>query len=507
MSQNVVELTQREYPEKQAFSPPEKPSRAPSLGDGEVDQTAKVVSERAHVLRLVNGVEDALKALRNDSLELYSFDESRDEGPEDVAATVKSVAQRIVHLFNPTSANDVLFRPEQAKLQRQIELEVAYAELAYILQLLKGMKRTIVVMASKGGAGKTPLITNLAVLHSWLATVANLLLEGNENDGTVNLRLDLRRSEQSLLNDVLADHDLIIDHETACENLGKHKQTSVYALLSDPNTTNNKFTMEEFLSMHQTLRPKYRNCFGDTGNGNSHAANEGLFLEADVVLFPAVADDMATFNTLLSTMINLYQLNHIDKLQKHSFVVINGTHEGNTVGKFLQRFHSVATELVAAQIDHKTKEKKPPYWTDDPTQLLRDLGFDYDEERKEFTGKKIYMVPFSQWIRDGKPASVLPEETGLETLVAYARILVDCFKQEVPTLEQKKYHVNRRLRERDEPSTLVKATPATAENLLIKRLIRALEGADTTPGLQAQIEEVASTVAKRELREMLNPAS
>ena len=67
--------------------------------------------------------------------------------------------------------------------------------------------------------------------------------------------------------------------------------------------------------------------------------------------------------------------------------------------------------------------------------FLRDIGFGYDEEHDRITGGHVRFVPYSQWIADGKPISVLPEDIGQDTLIAALRILIECLTMEAPTQE------------------------------------------------------------------------
>lgn len=471
---------------------PPQPTAAPARSiqinqDAELTKATRLREYGEHTLRLVQEVEMVLADYLDGRL--IRTDDA-DATPDVTGLSLKEATHAVHSLmeqFSPTHAIRALGDDKRLRLQEQIALEVAYAELCYILRLLvKSIQRTIVVLTSKGGAGKTPLITNLAVLHSFVTTTSNLFLEGNENDGTANMRLGLNRAEQILLNLALSDHTLIKDRNTSERNLGKHAQTSLYVLLSDANEANNMFTMELFLYMYEVLRTQFGSIFGDTGNGNESAANEALFLECDVALLSAVADDPATFAPLLTTLTNLYKLGHKEKVQQQTRIVISGTKPGDTIDNYIERFRMEAARLVQPKFSFNGGKTKPEYWTEDPDQLLRDIGFDYNETEQRFTGKKIFLVPYSQWIREGKPASVLPEETGLETLVAYLEILVDCFRSDVQTTERKAAEIERRLKERSEISPLSSLSKETQANIILQRISQVLQNTNQAPGLDAE---------------------
>jgi cellulose biosynthesis protein BcsQ len=494
MSDTIVNATATPKPivDPPARAPRSYPGQEESLATAahaEMDKAARLREYREHTLRLVQEVEVVFADYLDGRLTRVD-----DNIPESlvIEPTVKRLVfsfREVLQNLNPTNANQAFVKVEQLHLRRQIALEVAYAELCYILiQLAKSNQRTITVLTSKGGAGKTPLITNLAVLFSFVTSTSNLFLEGNENDGTANMRLGLNRAEQILLNQALSDHSLIKDRNTTDRNLGQHPQANLHALLSDANKDNNMFTMELFLYMYDVLRTQFANIFGDTGNGNESAANEGLFLESDIAILSAVADDPATFSPLLTTMTNLFKLGHVAKLQKYTRIVINGTRPGDSVADFIERFRSEAAKLVQPKFTFSGGETKPEYWTEDPDQLLRDIGFDYDEKQQRFTGKKIHLVPFSEWIRKGKPASVLPEETGLETLVAYLEILADCFKSEVQAPDEKRKEIERRLKERNETSVLSDLSNKTRVDIILQRLAGALAGLGHDSELDAVLD-------------------
>ena len=429
------------------------PDKQPTIHSEGFDGYTSLRTAKEQHLRLITAVRDTVEETRRLATSLPPEVPEADDETRNLNRYLSPAVTIIKNRFNLHRPSEVIAGFEQAfeQEQQRAELELKYATNCYLVKTLaEDRQRTIVVIATKGGSGKTPLITNLAVLYAWITGDPTLFLEANENMGTAHLRLNIHRGGRLLLPGAIQNHSLISEPKLALKHLGKHFQTSLYALLSDPDEGRNRFTLGAFLSMYKVLRVKFGSAFGDTGNGFK-AANEGMFLEGDDALFTAIADDAATFTTLIDTMVYLYTLGHKTKLQKHSFVVVNGTREHDTVDGFLKRIRDIAVEITTPQINPETGKMESSVWTEDPDQLLRDLGFAYDESGTRMTGEKLFMIPYSQWIKDGKPASILPEDTGLETLDAYAQVLIACLSQEVQPEIEKQSEIQRRLKDRNEP--------------------------------------------------------
>lgn len=361
------------------------------------------------------------------------------DGAERFAGSDQSILERAIDLFNPNIAQRRLEDQEvrQAGIQRAISEEISYRELASVLRMLsKKVMRTIVVVASKGGAGKTALISLLAVLYAWLTQTATLLVEGNENDGTVNLRVDVQRNDVEVMLDSAIMNPRQVNSVRKCSGgkLGQHAQAqSLFVLLSNPDNSKNQFSLVSALKMLGVVESQFCALFGDTGNGTgvTKTANTALLLKADVVLLPVVAHDAQTYSTLLTTMINLYNDGHVAKLQRYSRVVVNGATSGYTVKHFIDEIVEIATKMTSGGEAAIAREE----WRNNPVRFLRDIGFGYDEEHDRITGGHVRFVPYSQWIADGKPISVLPEDIGQDTLIAALRILIECLTMEAPTQE------------------------------------------------------------------------
>ncbi|HEX7484168.1 MAG TPA: hypothetical protein VF281_03380 [Candidatus Saccharimonadales bacterium] len=366
----------------------------------------------------------------------------------------------------PTTASDpAALLAWKTELELWAEYFLYSYQLREIVRTSKDWQRVLCVMASKGGAGKTPLIVYLAALFAFATSTTNLVVEANENDGTVKSRYNLNRDSQAILSDVVKNTSLVEDHLKATKSLGKFEQTTVWALLSSENATDNMFSMADLWQMFNVLRPSFSVVWGDTGNGNRHATNELMFLESDVVLFPALAGNSDTHGTVIATMINLHKAGHQKKLQERSTIVISAAKEseGHTVEMFLEIFRIIAAKEVKPRYDYEKQIEAPPLWTTDPDQLLRDLGFSYDPETNELTGENILLVRHSDWIDGGNIVSVRPEDVGLSTIVDYLKVAVRIFSKPTQDKSEKKAEIERRMKERNETIQLATKEPSIEE--------------------------------------------
>jgi MinD-like ATPase involved in chromosome partitioning or flagellar assembly len=306
-----------------------------------------------------------------------------------------------------------------------------------IKHLTMTTQRNIAVIGSKGGVGKTPLSCGLVALLQAISQFACLIIDANHNHGTTGPRLGIPRSNHVLLLEALANFDLVKDYSTASMNLGRHQQTGVQALLSNPNTTKEQILMDLFIKLFELLDTCFHSIVADTGNGNEHAVNEGSFLMADAVAVSIMADKPESFETALTTLLAFFQLGHTDKV-KNALKVINATRAGDTKEKFMHMFRAAA-EAITIQRDPLAATPEGTF--SNPDELLEALGVTMDN---------IYPVPFSEYIHRNGIVSLRPEDTGLATLDAYADILLQIFTMEVPDKKTKKEEINRRLLERGE---------------------------------------------------------
>lgn len=355
-------------------------------------------------------------------------------------------------------------------------LRVYLDKCSHVKWLTTTVQRVIAVIGSKGGVGKTPLAAYLAAMLQAISQFACLIIDANHNDGTTGERLGISRANHVLLLEALANLDVIKDYSTASMKLGRHKQTGLQALLSNPNTTNEQIRMDAFIAMFNLLKTIYHSIVADTGNGNEHAVNEGSLLEADVIIASALAEKPESIGTALTTLLAFYELGHHRKV-RDALKVINATRAEHTKEKFLQMFK----EAAAAIIEQRSKATQKPQEDEalaDPAAMLETLGI---------TEENIFLVPYSKYIAENGVVSLRPEDTGLPTLDAYADILKRVFEMQVPDAENKQAEIERRLAARNEPPTT--ATPSNQEMSEAEKQVIALLRKHLAPELQGVIFE------------------
>lgn len=435
-------------------SPPTKKPAVPSTLDKAMalaeEQEWQTVEEFMRLMEAMNSLQRDMAYISkcrlappNGSSSFFVEDPPDDtivEQPKNVLDMVTRFAQSHLSL---SRAESVLDGIDLAYIDER-QAKLYFAKLAYMCKVLaQSIQRMIVVIGSKGGAGKTSLIALLSVVYAYVTEVATVLVEGNENGGTLNLRVAVSRSRvKTKLADAVKDPSLVNTHKKSGKsNLGTHWQSGLHVLLADANNTKNQFLLQSALKLLNVLDDQYYAVFGDTGNGMGYTktANTAILLKGHVALLPAVCRDYQTYNELLNTMINMFNEGHLDMLHEFSRVVLNGVKEDDTIEQFMEKIFEIAVEMTTDEGEATVNSN----WKNNPVRFLRDVGFVYDEETEKFTGEKIFTVPFSQWIADGKAISVLPEDIGQDTLTAALEILLECLTMDVQTDEEMQREIDR----------------------------------------------------------------
>lgn len=288
--------------------------------------------------------------------------------------------------------------------------------------IAKTTQRIICVINSKGGAGKTPVATGLAATMQWSIKTICGIIDANENNGTTGKRLGISRDGLLLLRGAMANLDAISNLNKMSMRLGKHDQTGLIALLSDPSATNDRFTLEQFTKLANVFFGNVHSGVLDTGNGNEHSANEGSFQFADVALFSAWAPKADSFEGLVSSMDAYYKLGYEDKVRS-SYIVISATDKKDTKDKFYKMLENLVGELVEDE----------PGSTVNRDRKMKELGITHDN---------MFLIPFSEYIQGSVTGTVVPavdmdpRVTGVDTLIAFAELALAIFLREVPSRDE-----------------------------------------------------------------------
>jgi hypothetical protein len=324
--------------------------------------------------------------------------------------------QLVNSLLNKLNVDYRVAGPKPSKLDQLLRMY------KLLNQIAKTTQRVICVINSKGGAGKTPIATGLAATIQWAIKTICGIIDANENNGTTGKRLAIDREGLLLLRGAIANMDAISNLNKMSMVLGKHDQTGLIALLSDPSATNNGFTLEQFVMLATVFLGNVHSGVLDTGNGNEHPANEGSFQVADVALFAALAPKPESFEGVVSSMEAYYQLGYTEKVRS-SYIVISATGKKDTKEKFYKMLQNLVTELLPEKSSStEARDKK-----------MEELGI---------TLENIFLIPFSQYIQGDIYDTVVPavdmdpRVTGIDTLIAFAELAIAIFLRDVPTREE-----------------------------------------------------------------------
>jgi hypothetical protein len=315
-------------------------------------------------------------------------------------------------------------------------------------------KRILAIFASKGGSGKTPTAANLAAILKVASKASALLGDLNHNTGTTGDRTGVNRTgeDTKLLFDIFADPNLIIDHDTAADHFPKHGETGLDVLMSNTGKSDTQVDVKLVIDIIFMLKAAYYSVVLDTGNGNDHPINEGSMFATDVAGFTVMADQLDQIMPSIITMIEFASLGHQAKVFAAPKIIC-ATFKGDTVQKFFELFKEKAWEHLEGNswsytspwgdpVPDKAEDQSEEEWHMQlVSQLLEDHGI---------TEAKIFLVPYSEYIHRNGVVSLMRRATGMPALIAYARIVLYMLEVEVPSIKDKKRHIEKILEERVE---------------------------------------------------------
>jgi cellulose biosynthesis protein BcsQ len=167
-------------------------------------------------------------------------------------------------------------------------------------------QKTIAMVNSKGGAGKTALTVWLASFYAFAISRHVLVLDANENaggnpanrlgihgksddrsagDGTIELRDYLKKCESGEINDL----------QTLTNHVEWNRETGV-SVISSERRASQRFSQESFMKGLRMAKRLSHAVFCDLGNDVYGIANFGSIRLADALVFPAnvnMADSLA----------------------------------------------------------------------------------------------------------------------------------------------------------------------------------------------------------------------
>lgn len=313
-------------------------------------------------------------------------------------------------------------------------------------------RRLFAILAAKGGAGKTPTTAGLAAVYQ-LATGCHVLLgDFNHNTGTTGERNGVYRDVENvgLLFDVLFNHQMIADYNTATGHFPTHEELNIDILLSNISSEGSESktqpSVERVIETILTLKDAYHGVFCDTGNGNDHPINEGALFASDVAGFTLIAGKKDQYEPFVATLMEFAKLGHYTKVQAAPKIICS-TKKGDKPEQFVAQLQTFVERHLARQKWTYTSPESGTQHTiadeEDIEQqshmvdlVMNDLGIVEDN---------IFMIPFSPYIEDNGVTSIKRRATGMPALIAYARILKRMLEIPVPSPEEKKGFIQQTL--------------------------------------------------------------
>lgn len=172
--------------------------------------------------------------------------------------------------------------PWLAKLSKRERYKNALKE----LWKYRNARRTIVIVNSKGGSGKSMLTAYLAVMYNFVFRAPPLAFDVNESPGSTARRLGLTRETTIRIREFLKMRHDIKSVQDLMEVADRHPDTGAIVISSDDDSVEriDQGAFEEGLDMAGKFVPV---IFCDTGNQLLTSTNVGSVKRADALIVPA----------------------------------------------------------------------------------------------------------------------------------------------------------------------------------------------------------------------------
>jgi len=177
---------------------------------------------------------------------------------------------------------------------------------------LRKVQKTIAMVNSKGGAGKTALTVWLASFYAFAISRHVLVFDANENaggnpanrlgirgksdnrsadEGTIELRDYLKKCESGEINDL----------QTLTDHVQWNRETGV-SVISSERRASQRFSQESFMKGLRVAKRLSHAVFCDLGNDVYGTANFGSILMSDTLVFPANVNMADSLHEVSDTM-------------------------------------------------------------------------------------------------------------------------------------------------------------------------------------------------------------
>jgi hypothetical protein len=305
----------------------------------------------------------------------------------------------------------------------------------YLKERLKDLaetrSRTVTVLNSKGGAGKSPTIAYLAVLYHKITGSWNILLDMNQNFGTVARLLGIRRSDTLSLKDAIRLGKELVTKSDFKTRTKSHRQTGLRVISSaDMDAKEDAFSVDEIVELHDKADRVFDSIFQDTGNGMSHSCNVAAVRTGDALVFPAVWSNDDAVTGIMESLVGYFERGYGSSIRNHGYFVILGSSPKWDKQEVFEKFCvRIFAAFSAAHKGPLPEEMEPEKLRGEVERLMEMLGITID---------RFFMVPFSKHIEAKKVVDTTRRKMSLASKVGYLEVLVSIYENDTnkdPVLE------------------------------------------------------------------------
>jgi hypothetical protein len=305
-----------------------------------------------------------------------------------------------------------------ALLQRYIYLKERLKDLS------ESRSRTVTVLNSKGGAGKTPTIVYLAAIYHKITGSWNILLDMNQNLGTASRLLGIRKSDTLQLRDAIDLDDALTTKTDFKERTKAHRQTGLRVVASaDMDSTEDEFSVEQIVNLHHKADRIFDSVFQDTGNGMSHSCNIAAVQTANALVFPAIWDNDDAITGIQETLDGYFERGYGLNIHELGYFVVLGTDPKWNKEDIFKKFgHRIFAAFSAAHHGPDPEKMDSKELDREADRLMQTLGITID---------RFFMVPFSKYIKAKKVTDTTRRRMGLASKVGYLEVLVSIYENDI----------------------------------------------------------------------------
>ena len=283
--------------------------------------------------------------------------------------------------------------------------------------------RTVTVVNSKGGSSKTPTIAYFAALYQWITGSWNILMDMNQNVGTLSRWLGIRKSDTMTLRDAIKLDSKLTTKTDFKTRTKVHRQTGLRVISSaDMDAKEDAFSIEEVTDLHDKADKIFDSVFQDTGNGMSHSCNIAAVRTADALVFPAVWDNDDAVIGIQETLDGYFERGYGSKIRNSGYFVVIGTNPKWDKEVIYETFCArIFAAFSAAHNGPRPEKMTPEELRAETEKVINYFGITID---------RFFMVPFSKHISSKKVVDTSRRKMGLASKVGYLEVLVSIYENE-----------------------------------------------------------------------------